>query len=420
MVAVLGYSRDEIASAVREMYTAVATTPEAHFHFPVGAAGMQIAGYPHELTEGLPEAAVASFAGVGCPFRAGTLPPGEQVLDVGSGAGVDSMIAGRMVGQGGKVYALDMTPAMSAKLRDTAAKAGIENLEIREGTAENIPLSDASVDVIVSNGVLNLVPDKRRAMREMFRVLRPGGRMQIADIVIKRPVTPDCLGDPKLWAECVVGATVDEDYLEMFRDAGFEEVEVVRSFDYFAHSPSPETREVARSFDARAIELRMRRAETPPRWIGVLARRVSPKRLARQIGRRGMWGIVAFALAAVACYGAIAALAGLSLLGISLTLDDGVWSAAIGGLAVATALVVAAGWRKHRRWGPTMLAVGGSTLIGYTMIVAYHGLLEAAGFALLAAGVFWDYRIRRYAGSPRARGVAGRDSAAAANPSALT
>ena len=400
MVAIFGYSREEIAEAVKAMYTAVATTPQAFFHFPVGRAGCRATGYPENLLNMAPEAAIASFAGVGCPFRSNELMPGERILDIGSGAGLDSLIAARMVGADGRVYALDMTPAMSAKLRDTVAKAGIHNLEIVEGTAENMPLPDASVDVIISNGVLNLVPGKRRAMAEMFRVLRPSGRVQIADIVIKRPVTPDCLGDAKLWAECVVGATVDEEYLEMFRDAGFEDVNIVHSFDYFAHSPAAETREVAQSFDARAIELQMWRPSAYPHWTAVLRRRADPRRLVRHLGRRGLWGIVALILALAACYGAIAALAGLSLLGVTIVLNKSAWALAITGLAVATALFVIAGWCKHKRLGPCLLAGCGAALIAYVMTVNYDAVIEAVGFAFLAAGTLWDFRIRRYHGSP--------------------
>jgi arsenite methyltransferase len=264
MVAILGFSRADILAAVKDMYTAVATEPARAFHFPVGRVACRAVGYPDQVLDGLPEAAIGSFAGVGYPFRAGVIRAGDTVLDIGSGSGTDAFIASRLVGPTGKVYALDMTPAMVAKLRRLIAETGTDNLEVIEGNAERVPLADASVDVVTSNGMLNLVPDKRRAIAEIFRVLRPGGRVQIADIVIGLPVTPDCAADPKLWAECVVGATVDEDYLALFRDAGFADVAVLREFNYFAHSRSHETQDVARRFRARAIEITTRREAHAP------------------------------------------------------------------------------------------------------------------------------------------------------------
>lgn len=410
MVAALGYSRDEVTAAVRDMYTAVAATPQAHFHFPVGREGCRIAGYPDALLDGVPEAAVASFAGVGCPFNAGPIKSGEHVLDVGSGAGVDSFIAARAVGPSGQVSAVDITPAMVQKLRRISAEAGIGNLEVMDSSAEAVPLPDGSVDVVISNGALNLVPDKRRAAREMFRVLKPGGRVQIADIVIHRPVTPDCLDDPKLWAECVVGATVDDDYLDMFRDAGFEDVEIVRSYDYFAHSPSAETREIAEGFGARAIELRMRRRAVAPAPLTVLARRADPRRIARGLGRRGLWGVAAFVLALAACYGTLVAVGLLAAMGATLVIDEGAWAAAIVLLSAITAAVVAAGMRKHRQIGPALLAIAGAGVVIYTMMISYDRVVEAIGFLALAGGVGWDHWLRRYRPIRRARLLARRDA----------
>ena len=294
------------------------------------------------------------------------------------------------------MYALDTTPAMTERLRRTLTMHGIDNVEIIDGDAETIPLPDASVDAITSNGVLNLVPDKRRAMREMFRVLRPGGRVQLADIVIHRPVTPDCMDDPKLWAECVVGATVDQDYLDMFRDAGFDGVEIVRSADYFAHSPSPETREVAEGFGARAIELRMRRAELAPKRSIVLARRVDPRRVIRRMERRGLSGVAALGLALAACYGTMVAITLLGLAGATVAIDEGIWAITIALLAIAAAAFVAAGLRKHGEVGPTVVATVGAGVITYTVFLGYDLLVEAAGFAVLAGGVGWDHWIRRY------------------------
>ena len=137
-----------------------------------------------------------------------------------------------------------------------AFRAALESrVEVIEGNAESVPLPDASVDVVTSNGVLNLVPDKSKAFAEIFRVLRPGGRAQIADIVVGRPVGENARRDPKLWAECVVGASLEGDYVELFRSSGFAKVTVLRGFDYFSASASADTRRVAQSFGAKAIEL---------------------------------------------------------------------------------------------------------------------------------------------------------------------
>jgi arsenite methyltransferase len=205
MVAIAGFTKDQIFSAVREMYSEVANLPSKQFHFPTGRSACLFVGYPEDLLDRLPASAVESFAGVGFPFRADLIRAGDRVLDIGAGSGTDTLIAARAVAPGGRVFALDMTLAMLAKLRKNVALAGAANVEVVEGNAESVPLPDASVDVVTSNGVLNLVPDKAKAFAEIFRVLRPGGRVQIADIVVGRPVGEDARGDPKLWAECVVG-----------------------------------------------------------------------------------------------------------------------------------------------------------------------------------------------------------------------
>jgi ubiquinone/menaquinone biosynthesis C-methylase UbiE len=257
MVAIAGFDKKQITSAVQQMYTEVADLPLKQFHFPTGRSACLFVGYPEAWLDRLPPTAVESFAGVGFPFRAEVIREGDAVLDIGAGAGTDTLTAARIVGARGKVYALDMTPAMLAKLGRNVALARAGNVEVVEGNAESIPLPDASVDVVTSNGVLNLVPDKPKAFAEIFRVLRPGGKAQIADIVVGRPVGESARRDPKLWAECVVGASLEEDYLELFRSAGFADVAVLRGYDYFSGSASADTRRVAHSLGAKAIELRI-------------------------------------------------------------------------------------------------------------------------------------------------------------------
>jgi arsenite methyltransferase len=388
MVAILGFSKDQITAAVQAMYSEVAVAPTHPFHFPVGRAGAKAVGYPDAELDRLPPEALASFAGVGYPFRAGVIRPGDKVLDIGAGSGTDTLIARRLVGDGGKVWALDLTPAMLAKLRATLDAADVRNVEVIEGDAERIPLPDNSVDVVTSNGVLNLVPDKRRAFAEIFRVLRPEGRVQIADIVIARPVPIGGRRDARLWAECVVGASVDEDYLDLFRATGFADIEVLREFDYFAASPSPETRQVASGLGGRAIEVTMRRpAEARVRLLR-LPYRLRPRRLG--IGDRGLWGAVAVVGALVACYGTMALLALLSLLGLSVTLDPGLWATTIAVAATLAVVATAFNLTRHGQPWPLLVAGLGAAAIGYAMFGAYDPIVEGLGFAALIGAVAFD------------------------------
>ncbi|MGH7554712.1 MAG: methyltransferase domain-containing protein [Longimicrobiales bacterium] len=241
------------------MYTEVAQSPAKQFHFPTGRAACVLLGYPATVLDALPERAVESFAGVGYPFTANVIRAGDVVLDVGSGSGTDVLIACRLVGTTGRVIGLDVTPAMRAKLSANAQAAGATNVEVIAGDSESIPLPAASVDVVTSNGVLNLVPDKPRAIAELARVLRPGGRVQLADIVLVTEAGEACRNQPQLWAECIVGATTEHTYHELFAAAGFIGLETLSRFDYFAHSASDETRKVAQSFGAGAFVLRARK-----------------------------------------------------------------------------------------------------------------------------------------------------------------
>ena len=395
MVAILGYSREQIIAAVREMYTAVAETPQAHFHFPTGQNACRLLGYPSAQLRALPESIVESFAGVGCPFRAGVIRHGDTVLDIGAGTGADTLIAGRMVGPEGHAIALDLTAAMTRKLERIVEHDGIPNVSVVQASAENLPLDTSTVDCITSNGALNLIPAKRRAVAEMFRVLRPGGRLQLADVVIKRPVMVDCSEDPRLWVECVVGATVDEELIALLRDAGFEDVEIVRSNDYFAHSPSRQTREVAAGFSAYSLELTARRsAAAPGRWRQWL-RRLDPRRLVATVSRRGFAGIASLLLAVVVCYGGLMAVTVLPLFGLGFALDPMAWAGTIMTLTLLAALAILISSRRRRAPGPPVIAVAGAGLVGYALFVDYHILVELGGFVLLAAAACLDLRARR-------------------------
>jgi len=255
MVAIVSDKREFIFKAVADMYTDVATHPEKTFHFPTGRLACLFVGYPGRQLDLIPATAPESFAGVGYPFAAGAIREGDVVLDIGSGSGTDALIASTLTGPGGKVYGLDMTQAMLLKLSRNIAAMGAQNVEPLEGNAEEIPLPDASVDVVTSNGVLNLVPDKPRAFAEIARVLRPGGRVQISDISLAKPVSDKSRSDPKLWAECVVGAVVEDDYVDRLRAAGLD-VEVLSRFDYFAGSVSADTRRVAQGLGAHTVVFR--------------------------------------------------------------------------------------------------------------------------------------------------------------------
>jgi arsenite methyltransferase len=259
VVAILSRQREAIVDAIRAMYTAVAVQPQRGFHFPIGRAACEYVGYPAELLDRVPAAALESFAGVACPFDADVLRPGDVVLDVGCGSGVDAIVASHLVGPAGIVCALDLTGAMCDKLRLTTQRSGLTNVRVLYGDAEAIPLCDGTVTVVTSNAALNLVPDKRRAVAEIARVLRPGGSLQIADILLAAPVTDVCRDDPEMWAECVVGATTEADFLALLRDAGFGDVEVLGHVDYFAASPNAETRRVAQCFGAMSAVLRARK-----------------------------------------------------------------------------------------------------------------------------------------------------------------
>ena len=256
MVVITSNQRDVILDAVRAMYTAVADAPEKEYHFPTGRRACEYVGYPGELLDRIPDTALESFAGVGYPVAAEVLEAGDVVLDIGSGSGTDVLISALLVGPEGRAIGLDMTAAMRRKAAENARRMGLSNVELVDGDAEDIPLPDASVDVVTSNGVINLVPDKAAAVREMSRVLRPGGRVQIADIVVRDLPSDECRASPQLWAECIVGATTEGDYLDAFRTTGFEGVETLSSLDYFAASSSESTRRTAGGFGAHTIVMR--------------------------------------------------------------------------------------------------------------------------------------------------------------------
>jgi arsenite methyltransferase len=189
---------DLLKSEIKKTYASVSDEPEREFIFPTGRAWAEDLGYPPELPN-VPDSAVESFAGVANPWTMGRLSPGERVLDRGSGAGTDALVAAQMVGEDGSVTGIDMTPEMLAKARSAAAAMGAGNVEFVESEAEHLPFADASFDVVISNGVIDLIPDKDAVFAELHRVLVPGGRMQIADVTIQNPVSAEGRRNIDLW-----------------------------------------------------------------------------------------------------------------------------------------------------------------------------------------------------------------------------
>jgi arsenite methyltransferase len=187
-----------LKSEIKKTYSSVSDDPDRDFIFPTGRAWAEDLEYPAELAN-VPDSAVESFAGVANPWTLGRLAAGERVLDLGSGAGTDSLIAAQMVGDTGRVTGIDMTPKMLARARAAASEMGIDNAEFVEAEAEQLPFPDASFDVVISNGVIDLIPDKDAVFAELFRVLAPGGRIQIADVTIQNPVSEEGRRDIDLW-----------------------------------------------------------------------------------------------------------------------------------------------------------------------------------------------------------------------------
>jgi arsenite methyltransferase len=227
----VGYLREQ----VRNTYDQVARDPGRHYHFHRGPDyAHTFLGYDPTELAALPALSTARFAGVGNPLAIGPVVPGETVLDHACGAGMDLLLAARRAGPGGRAIGIDMTLAMVECTRRAAAEAGLaDRVEVHQGFYEELPVADASVDVVISNGVLNLAPDKRRVLGEVFRVLRPGGRLYLADVVVQRELTEEARSNPDLWAACVAGALVESELAAIAAESGFSGGRVQQRFNCF-------------------------------------------------------------------------------------------------------------------------------------------------------------------------------------------
>jgi len=226
-----------LRASVREKYREVALHPGGVFHFQTGRPLAALLGYDRDLVATLPDRAVESFAGVANPFSLRPISRGERVVEVGSGGGFDSIVAAHLVGPDGRVVGVDMTPEMLAKSQETARLLGLGHVEFRDGLAEELPVQDGWADVVISNGVLNLVADKGRAFAEIHRVLRPGGHLQFADIAMGRPVPADAVCNIDLWTDCIAGGLSCDGWHEVLRGAGFADLEIGPPVDTFGGAP---------------------------------------------------------------------------------------------------------------------------------------------------------------------------------------
>jgi SAM-dependent methyltransferase len=211
---------EQIKQAVKEKYSEVASNPQAKFNFPVGRKFAESVGYSSELLDKLPASMWESFTGAGNPQPHIDIKPGEKILDLGCGAGLDLYLYAQATGSGGKVYGLDVSEEMLAKARRNMETLNVQNVEFLCAAADSIPLPDSSVDLVAANGIYNLSPDKNAVMQEVARVLRPGGRTIFAEIVLKSPLPEEIRKNINDWFRCIGGALPQNDFLELLRSAG--------------------------------------------------------------------------------------------------------------------------------------------------------------------------------------------------------
>jgi arsenite methyltransferase len=252
----------ELEQRVKGMYEEVARHPDADFHFETGRALAERLGYPGETLDRIPAPAIDSFAGVGHFLDLAALEPGEAVLDLGSGSGMDSFLAALAVGPTGSVVGVDMTDQQLAKARLLAAEAGIDNVEFREGYIEEPPVDAEAFDCVISNGVINLSPDKAAVFAAAARALRPGGRLALADIVSTEQLPDGVTCDASLWAACIGGAMQRDLYREAIEAAGLEIIELRENEQYRFVSERADN--AVRKYGVQSVSLLARRRDQKP------------------------------------------------------------------------------------------------------------------------------------------------------------
>jgi len=240
---------EALRADVRDKYKEVALNPDGEFHFHTGRPLAALLGYPSEVVDRLPDRAVESFAGVGNPFSVRPVQPGERLADFGSGGGFDCFVAAQAVGDEGRVIGVDMTPEMLARSRTTAETLGLTNVEFRHGLLEQVPLEDGWADVVISNGVINLCAEKAAVFAEAYRVLRPGGMLQFADIANGKPLPEAAVCEIDLWTGCIAGGLPVDEWCAAIEAAGFHDISVGLAVDAFGGSGG-ETN--ARAYDVAA------------------------------------------------------------------------------------------------------------------------------------------------------------------------
>jgi arsenite methyltransferase len=248
-----GFDIAELRDKVRNIYEQVALEPGGDYHFETGRRLAERLGYGSDLLDRVPAEAIDSFAGVGHHFGLAGLAPGETVVDLGSGSGMDALIAALVVGAEGRVIGVDMTDRQLEKAERLRRRHGFIRLDFRRGYIEEIPVGDEQADVVISNGVINLSPRKERVFQEVARILKPGGRLAISDIVSEVRLTPNITCDSSLWAACIGGAAQKDDYLAMIERAGLEVVEVVENGEYEFLSRS--ARNAGEEFGVKSVSL---------------------------------------------------------------------------------------------------------------------------------------------------------------------
>jgi arsenite methyltransferase len=247
----------ELEQRVKRMYEEVALEPEREFHFETGRALAERLGYPADELDRIPAAAIESFAGVGYFLDLAAIEPGDAVLDLGSGSGTDSFLAAHACGPNGRLIGVDMTDEQLAKARRLADESGFAQVEFRAGYIERPPVEDGGFDCVISNGVINLSPDKPAVFAAAARALRPGGRLALADIVSERQLPEGVTCDAALWAACIGGAMQRDGYREAIEAAGFE-IEAWRENDAYRFV-SDRAANATRKYGVTSISLLARR-----------------------------------------------------------------------------------------------------------------------------------------------------------------